>query len=273
MNDKILTWEEAVLWLRSRPDQTELVRACYYDDPLIDAADRFYQSSEWKEIQNRLERKTGKILDLGAGRGISSYAFARDEWEVVAVEPDPSRIVGVGAIKDLASDSHLPISVIQSFAESLPFRNNSFDVVYGRQILHHAQNLSIMCSEVSRVLKPDGIFMATREHVISKKEDLDIFLAQHPLQKLYGGENAYLLNQYLDALTDSDIEITDVLNPCASNINLFPESLDTIKKQMAKKIFFPLPSIIPTSMIKLLGLFDKSPGRLYSFIGRKKNER
>jgi len=230
MNDKVLTWEEAVLWLRSQPDQTELIRACYYDDPLIDAADRFYQSSEWKEIQKRLDGKSGKILDLGAGRGISSYAFARDRWEVVAVEPDPSSIVGAGAIRDLASDLHLPISVVQTFAESLPFRNNSFDVVYGRQILHHAHDLPKMCREISRVLKPEGIFMATREHVISKMEDLDIFLAHHPLQKMYGGENAYLLNQYLAAITDSDIEVTDVLNPCASDINLFPESLDSRKK-------------------------------------------
>jgi SAM-dependent methyltransferase len=271
MNDKSLTWEEAVIWLRSQPDQNDLVKACYYDDPLIDAADRFYHNSEWTEIQNRLKGKSGRILDLGAGRGISSYAFARDEWEVVAIEPDPSRIVGAGAIRELAANANLPISVIQTFAESLPFRNNSFEVVYGRQVLHHAHDLPKMCNEIFRVLKPDGIFIATREHVISKSEDLSIFLARHPLQKMYGGENAYLLKHYLNALNDSGIQITEILNPCASDINLFPESLDSMKKKMSKKIFFPFPSLIPNNLMKLWGLLDQTPGRLYSFIGRKKN--
>jgi hypothetical protein len=42
MNAKAITWEEAVLWLRNQPDQAELVRACFYDDPLPAAAERYY---------------------------------------------------------------------------------------------------------------------------------------------------------------------------------------------------------------------------------------
>lgn len=273
MNDKFRTWEEAVIWLRSQPDQTDLIRACYYDDPLVEAAGRFYHSSEWTEIQKRLKGKRGKILDLGAGRGISSYAFACDGCEVIAAEPDSSRVVGTKAIRCLAENSNLPISVIQSFAESLPFRDDTFDVVYGRQVLHHAQDLPRMCREILRVLKPGGIFLATREHVISKPGDLLIFLKYHPLQKMYGGENAYLLKQYLNTLHDSGIQITEILNPYASDINLFPESHETVKKNIAGKIFFPFPTLIPDFMLHLVGKFNKTPGRLYSFIGRKKNER
>ena len=55
-----------------------------------------------------------------------------------------------------------------------------------------------MCEEVARVLKPGGTFIATREHVISKKEDLPVFLANHPLHRFYGGENAFVLQKYLD---------------------------------------------------------------------------
>jgi SAM-dependent methyltransferase len=273
MNDKFRTWEEAVIWLRSQPDQTDLIRACYFDDPLIEAAERFYHSSEWTEIQKRLKGKRGRVLDLGAGRGIATYAFSEDGWEVIAAEPDPSRVVGTKAIKCLEADSHLPFSVIQSFAESLPFRDGSFDIVYGRQVLHHAQDLPEMCREISRILKPGGIFLATREHVISKPEDLLIFLKDHPLQKIYGGENAYVLRQYLNALHDSGIQITEILNPYASDINLFPESHKSVKKNIARKIFFPFPTLIPDVMLHLLGKFNKTPGRLYSFIGRKKNER
>ena len=175
MNDNQLTWEEAVEWLRSQPDQAGLVKACYYDDPLHDAAARFHQSTEWKEIQRRLPEQRGRVLDLGAGRGISAFAFARDGWGTIAVEPDRSAIVGARAIEQLSLDSGLPIQVVQALAETLPFRDNTFDVVYGRQILHHANDLTSMCNEISRVLKPGGIFIATREHVISSLSDLNLF--------------------------------------------------------------------------------------------------
>ena len=271
MNDKFRTWEEAVVWLRSQPDQADLVRACYYDDPLTETAERFYRSREWAEIRNRLKGNTGDVLDLGAGIGISSYAFSRSGWNVTAAEPDPSRIVGSGAIRNLAMDSGLEIAVVQSFAEYLPFRNSVFDVVYGRQVLHHAQDLPRMCREISRVLKPGGIFLATREHVISNHEDLDVFLRNHPLQKMYGGENAFLLEEYLGALRSSHIHVTEILDPYASEINLFPESYDSMKKDIAGKLFFPFPRVIPDAMLRVLGKINKAPGRLYSFIGRKEH--
>ena len=33
------SWENAVAWLRTQLDQSQLVADCYYDDPLIEAAD------------------------------------------------------------------------------------------------------------------------------------------------------------------------------------------------------------------------------------------
>jgi hypothetical protein len=129
-----------------------------------------------------------------------------------------------------------------------------------------------MCNEISRVLKPGGIFIATREHVINKPTDLNCFLAQHPLQKMYGGENAYLLRDYTNAIQRSGIHINEILNPFASDINLFPESQMTIKNKIAEKIHLPFPSLIPTAVLKVIGKFNYNPGRLYSFIGKKTHD-
>jgi len=268
MNDKFLTWEEAVVWLRNQPDKLDLVKACFYDEPITEAADRFYHSSEWTEIQSILPGRKGRVLDIGAGRGISSCAFARDEWNVVAIEPDCSKIVGVGAIKFLSTDSNIPISMIQSFAESLPFKDNSFDVVYGRQVLHHAHDLKKMCHEIARVLKPNGILLITREHVISNDDDLSIFLSNHPLHCYYGGEHAYRLTQYCEALVKSGIIIEQILGPQSSDINMFPLTMHVLKDRYAKKIHISA-RYIPDIFLKILDIFDNTPGRLYSFIGRK----
>lgn len=268
MSGKLSSWEEAVVWLRNQPDQQELVRACFYDDPLREAAERYYASTEWQAIRALIAGKRGSALDLGAGRGISSYALARDGWQVSALEPDPSKVVGAGAIRALAQDAKLDIQVEQNWGESLPYPDATFDLVHGRQVLHHARDLKQLCSEAARVLKPGGIFIATREHVISRMEDLPVFLASHPLHKMYGGEHAYLLDEYLEAISSGGLVLTKVLNPYQSDINLFPETISGLKKNLARR--FHCPSIlIPNFLLTRLGARSNVPGRLYSFVARK----
>jgi SAM-dependent methyltransferase len=268
MSDKLSSWEEAVVWLRSQPDQVDLVRACFYDDPLREAAERYYASTEWQAIRALLAGKHGTALDLGAGRGISSYALARDGWQVSALEPDPSNVVGAGAIRALAQEAKLDIQVEQDWGESLPYPDATFDLVHGRQVLHHARNLKQLCCEAARVLKPGGIFIATREHVISGVKDLPVFLESHPLHKMYGGEHAYLLDEYLEAIRSSGLVLTKVLNPYQSDINLFPDTKAGLKKSLARRYHCPA-MLIPDFWLTRLGARNNEPGRLYSFVARK----
>jgi len=264
---ELASWEEAVLWLRAQPDQQQLVCACFYDDPLRAAAERYYASTEWIAVRDLLAGKRGMALDLGAGRGISSYALARDGWRVSALEPDPSDVVGAGAIGALARDTKLDIRVEQNWGESLPYPDATFDLVYGRQVLHHARDLHQLCREAARVLKPGGTFVATREHVISRADDLPVFLAAHPLHKLYGGEHAYLLGEYLDAIGGSGILLVQALNPYQSNINLYPETVGDLKRRIAGRLHVPA-KLIPSFALGALGAMSRVPGRLYTFVGQ-----
>lgn len=248
-----MTWEEAVVWLRGQKDQQNLVKACFYDDPLIEAVERYWKSAEWVAIKEYLPKRRGNVLDLGAGRGISSFAFAKEGWNVTALEPGASKIVGSKAIKQLSKEANLDIKVFNKYGERIPFKDNTFDVVFGREVLHHAKNLKKFCDEANRVLKKGGVLIFVREHVISKKEDLPVFLDNHPLHKLYGGENALLLGDYLEAIENSGIQIKYVLNPLESDINLFPRT----------------NKFVPKIVVKIIGDRLKYPGRLYSFIGKK----
>jgi SAM-dependent methyltransferase len=268
MKDRPLSWEDAVLWLKRQPDQAELVRACFYDDPLLAAAERYMMSSEWRAVRVLLPAPSGTALDVGAGRGISAFALARDGWDTVALEPNGSMMVGAGAICSLAVEAGLHIEVVEQWGEQLPFRENNFDVVHCRQVLHHAKDMPRLCREISRVLKPGGTFIATREHVISCHEDLDIFLAGHTLHKIYGGENAYLLEEYLDAIRGSGIVLTSVLNPYQSDINLYPESVAGLRHRIAAKLYLP-DVMIPSIVLSWLGARSNAPGRLFTFAGRK----
>lgn len=264
-----VTWEGAVLWLKSRPEQADLVRACFYDDPLSAAAERYYQSTEWRSARRLLLPGGGKALDVGAGRGISAYALARDGWRTTAVEPDASAVVGAGAIRRLVHETGVVIEVVEQTGESLPFTDESFDLVHCRAVMHHARDLGLLCREMARVLRPGGMLIATREHVISRREDLPRFLAGHPLHNLYGGENAYLLPQYLDAIRGAGLQLKHVLNPYASDVNLFPDTREGMKKRIVSRIGLPWPGLVPDGFLAWLGARSGQPGRHYSFVAVK----
>lgn len=280
----LISWEQAVQWLRDQPDQQDLVRACYFDDPLVEAAERFWKSEEWKAVSALLPPIHGKALDLGAGRGISSYALAHDGWQVTALEPDPSTLAGAGAIRSLVKQSNLQITVAMEYSEKLPFADNNFNIVHCRQALHHARDLPKTCREIFRVLKPEGMMIATREHVISRHEDRQVFLKVHPLHKYYGGENAFLLNEYLSAIESTGLQIIKILAPFDSPINYFPMTKEqwfaycthTVAMKIGKPLtdyFFDsrrlLGRALFSRMVRRLNERDQTPGRLYSFLATK----
>jgi len=278
---RFITWEEAVQWLRGQQDQEQLVRDCYYDDPLFAAAERYWQSGEWHAIRGFLPAGDGSALDVGAGRGIASYALAREGFQVTALEPDPSETVGAGAIRSLAEGTEFPIKVVEEVSERLPFADESFDLVFARAVLHHTRDLEGACREFFRVLKPGGRLLAVREHVISRPSDIQQFLDQHPLHRLYGGENAFLLGRYREAISGAGFNGVQVLPPWQSAINYFPQTEALLKDGVisrAAKIYpgagrifrflLEFPGMWPLGCF-LLSKIDQRPGRLYSFIGNK----
>ncbi|ESS74097.1 methyltransferase [Methyloglobulus morosus KoM1] len=280
MNVKRFTsWEEAVAWLIAQPEQQELVRACYFDRPALPAAQRYWQSDEWCAVRKLLPANIGRVLDVGAGMGIASYALGKDGWQVTALEPDPSNLVGAGAIRQLASKAGLEITVVEKWGERLPFADASFDVIHARQVLHHARDLEQFCKELYRVLKPGGRLIATREHVISDASQLPKFLAKHSLQNLYGGENAFQRKEYLSSLKAAGFSILSVLGPWDSIINSTPFTRHKLAEFFLARYGHWLGASMISRIIftelgfqfvrQALALVDRRPGRLYTFVADK----
>lgn len=279
VGEEFSTWEDAVSWLIAQPDKQDLVRACYYDRPVLQAASRFSEGEEWVATSKLFPPTKGRALDVGAGCGIASFALARAGWRTTALEPDASDLVGAGAIRTLARDAGFAIDVVQAFGETLPFTDEEFDLVYGRQVLHHARDLGKFCLELHRVLKPGGVLVTTRDHVITASHHLDKFLERHPLQSLYGGENAFMLREYLAALKAAGFRIDLVLGPLESSINYAPltrteliEKIKAVSGRVPLGSYFAgvvLSSRFSGAALSMLSKMDQRPGRLFSFKATK----
>ncbi|MDQ3918837.1 MAG: methyltransferase domain-containing protein [Acidobacteriota bacterium] len=264
--------------MREQPRYAELVTACYLDEDNLAAAKRFAASEEFEAVARLLRLKSARsldVLDLGCGNGIASYAFAALGHRVTAIDPDPSADVGLAAAARLSA--HVPgrISTRPASAESLPFADASFDVVYERQALHHFRDLRRGLAECARVLRPGGRLLATREHVVNDESQLEAFLAAHPLQALHGGEHAYPLEEYLSALAAAGLKVVRCLAPYDSVVNHFPES----NQQVRAKIYDSLRRRVGRAASLLLRIryaedryrrrlsaYCDEPGRLYSFL-------
>jgi ubiquinone/menaquinone biosynthesis C-methylase UbiE len=222
----VFTQDEAIIELRTNPKYSELVRDSYLSEDNVDNAERFYQSYEFMETLRLLpaDIRNKSLLELGSGTGMASYAFAKvGVKSVYALEPDQGTVVGLGSMKRLLERfPFLEIRPISGVAENIPLKSHSIDVVYARQTLHHIMELPRAMKEVSRVLRPGGIFLACREHVVKNKDDLEKFLASHPVHQMSGTENAYLLEQYTQAIEMAGLSVKKVFYPYESVINAFP---------------------------------------------------
>jgi SAM-dependent methyltransferase len=271
---------EAIERLREDPRFAELVRDSYLGEDLQESAERFSASAEFADVLNLAGSRLpgGAVLDLGAGNGIASFAFARSGARfILAIEPDLSTTVGLGALRPLVDG--MAVEVVCATGEAIPLRSGAVDLVYARQVLHHAADLRQLVSECARVLKPGGLLLACREHVVDDERQLEEFLRRHPVHQLAGGENAFRLTEYLGAIEGCGLRIDRILRPWDSIINAFPlvRTHEELQREpstiLTRRLggFGTLISRVPSVQAVVRAYLNRrgEPGRLYTFVATK----
>ena len=275
----MLSIDEAVRFMRQRPEFAAVVRDAYLGRDVEQSYRRFLASAEFHEVRSLIGPAMGGalVVDVGAGTGIASRAFlASGARHVFALEPDPSDEVGQGAIRRLGCA--LSIDIVSAYAEQIPIASGAVDVVYARQVLHHTRNLEAAVAECARLLRPGGYFLACREHVVASGEELADFLSHHPVHQLAGGENAYTLEESTTAIRRAGLEALRSLAPWDSVINAYPmvrstQELDELPQRYLFDRFGALGGAAARIPLVRKSFWTRlrrsSPGQMYSFVARK----
>jgi SAM-dependent methyltransferase len=274
---KRMTWEQAVDWLRGRPDLEPTLVANYFDLPVLGAAERFSAGEEFAEVARLLgpAPPDGRALDFGAGNGIASFALARRGWRVVALEPDASVRIGAGAIRSIAAEAKLPIEVCDVPTLPLPFADGAFHVVFGRQVMHHVPDLDATARELARVVRPGGRILITREHVADNWLQRARFLRNHGLNRMYHGENAYPLGRYVGAFTAAGLRLVQTWGPMESILNFYPgteaervRAIEAVARRSYLGLgrFFAGSDGFAQTALERATRRDRTPGRSYAFL-------
>jgi SAM-dependent methyltransferase len=108
-----------------------------------------------KLLGSELDRGYDRSLEIGAGTGY----FSLNLLQAGVVSEATCTDISPGMVATLASNAQrlgLTVKTARAEAESLPFANESFDLVLGHAVLHHLPNLRRAFAEFHRVLRPGG---------------------------------------------------------------------------------------------------------------------
>ena len=120
-----------------------------------------------------------RVLDLGCGTGDLTLALIAQGAHVTAVDLSPGMVEVARQRVERYSDRSAPVDFQVAAIESLPIDDDSYDLAFGRFILHHL-DLTLAPRQIARALVPGGLaifiensannrlLMWAREHLIGR---------------------------------------------------------------------------------------------------------
>ena len=148
-----------------RPSAIRQANVRYHDLAASHYDDKWgisYGETGQAQVVGKLRKALGRspdhferALEIGAGTGYFSLNLMRAGvvGEAVATDISPGMLQ---ALQGSAARLGLSVETARCEAASLPFEDDSFDLVFGHAVLHHLPDLEGAFREFRRVLRPGG---------------------------------------------------------------------------------------------------------------------
>ncbi len=129
------------------------------------AAERFCGAAHRDELLDGLE---GKVIEIGAGRGLNFAHYPSSVTEVVAIEPEPYLRARA---TEAAQQAPVPVSVVGGTAETPAVEDGTFGAAVFSLVLCPVPDQAVALAACSRVLRPGGE-PRFYEHVLAEEPGL-----------------------------------------------------------------------------------------------------
>lgn len=164
---------------------------------------------EWLS-QFVIHSKVLDILDLGCGAGHVSYLLAERFATSRVIACDLS-VEMLDSVRAEATKRQLQNLTTQlGRAESLPFQDQSFDIVVSRYSAHHWPDVQQALKEIQRVLRPKGICVLI-DIVAHENALYDTVLQAMEILRDSSHIRDYRQSEWLRMLTEATFSVSDIL--------------------------------------------------------------
>lgn len=188
----------------------------------------------------KLVQPKGKILDNGCGTG--HLAEFLPNHEIIGIDISPEMIK--------KAKKRLKKAIVGD-AENLLFKDNYFDTIFARGLLHHLNNPKQGVKEINRVLKPKGrvVFFDTLNSPISYYPRKIMRSTKH-----FSSTHKNFTRQEIENIINPSLKIIKVKYVGYIGYTLlgFPDILNIYK-------FFPFKKILTPLLIKTDEILGNTP--------------
>lgn len=154
-----------------------------------------------------------RVIDVGCGEGQVSRALAADGATVFGVDPVPRH---VSLARERAGGPEYSLGV----ATSLPATDGEFDAAVACLVFEHIDDLDGAVSEITRVLKPGGVFAFFLNHPLLQTPGsgwIDDHMIDPPEQ--YWRIGAYLVETATSEEVEKGVFVRFVHRPLSTYVN------------------------------------------------------